>query len=424
MTSPSSFRRSHSPTNHARGAPLLTLSSSDSRCDEIKPECGNCLRFGVCCDFSPIPSHILRPTPATSSGPGRRGRPRSDWASWTEQIRLSSNASIPGGLQGAHGCLNVTDLELFHNYMTTTANTLHEGNHRERGLWCEGVPQLGFQHPCVLAFLLSLSSYHMARLKPPEARKYLDLAEQHLGMALQTATILLGHVNHENGPAAYIISILICFIGFAKGPSPGNLLLISEDQQVPYLNLLRGVRLVISSVGWNSIFSGVLAEYYPKPSVEREAFPLDPTLLEPGVEDWRASLNDVLDLITVFTGDGIAEAYRHEVKVLTGCCEKTFGKGQNASLGVVGKLEVVMVWIYQVGDVYVEGLTRKDPIAMLILGHFCVLLRTVERYWFTQGWASHIMNEVLAISERSRKWLTWPLAYLSGQSTLLNMSEI
>lgn len=308
--------------------------------------------------------------------------------------------------------------------MTTTANTLHAGDHRERGLWCEGVPRLGFQHPCVLAFLLSLSSYHMARLKPLEARRYLDLAEQHLGTALQTATILLGHINHENSPAAYIISILICFIGFAKGPSPGNLLLISEDQQVPYLNLLRGVRLVISSVGWTSIFSGVLAEYYPKPSVETEMLPLDPTLLEPGIEDWRASLNDVLDLITVFTEDSIAEAYRHEVRVLMGCCEKTFGKGQNATLGAVGKMEVIMMWIYQVGDVYVEGLTRKDPISMLILGHFCVLLRTVERYWFTQGWASHIMNEILAISERSRKWLTWPLAYLSGQSALLNMSQI
>ncbi|KAF5012824.1 hypothetical protein FDECE_1113 [Fusarium decemcellulare] len=393
------------------------------KCDETKPECGNCIRFGVCCDFSPIPSQPIRAA-TTGSGPGRRGRPRSDWASWAEQIRLSADNASSSGSENSLSNLNVADLELFHHYITTTANTLHSGE--QSGLWCVGVPRLGFQYPYILALILSMSSYHMARQRPLDAVRYLQLAEQHSTTALQTATLLLSQLNPANSPALYITSVLICFLSFAKGPSQGNLLLIAEDGQVPWLYLLRGVRLVVSTTGWSSVFSGVLAEYYPKSDEKQEQQQpedlIDPALTGPSDEDWRSSLNDIADLIDVFVEDRFKEAYKHELQVLTDCCEKTFGKGQNSSLTMAGKMDVVFVWIYQLGDVYVEGLRNKDPVPMIMLGHLCVLLRTIEGYWFIQGWASHMMNEILRYSERSRKWLAWPIAYLKGQSSLVPMS--
>lgn len=305
------------------------------------------------------------------------------------------------------------DLELFHNYMTKTADTLHDGT--QPGLWSEGAPRIGFQHNCILKLLLSLSSYHLAKLKPTDKPRYLLTAETHLTTALQPATVLISRLDGDNSPAAYLTSVLICFVALAKGPSPGNLLLTNIEGHVSWLHLLRGVRAVIEVAGWSAIFSGMLAEYAPIPSgdISEDGTPTDAA---EGIEDWRSSLIDISHEITGTTGEKLKKRYEHELGVLESCFERTFGKGQDAACDAVGKLEDVISWIYRLGDDYMEGLRQRDLIPMVILGHFCVLLRTVEvRHWFIHEWASHILKEILSISQDSRGWLSWPVSYLNLQ---------
>lgn len=387
---------------------LITL----GQCDEAKPECGNCVRFGVSCDFSPIPPQSLRDTPQPPKAT-RKGRPRSDWASWAEQIRLTSAGTSSRCAFSSKG-LNVEDLELFYNYMMNTAGTMGD----ETGLWSQGVPRLGFQQPGILSLILALSSYQLARLQPLDSSRFLSLAEQHMTPALQSATGLLQHLSSENSSALYITAVLICFTAFAKGPSPGDLLIVSNDGQVPWLSLIRGVRLVVHTVGWSYIFSGVLAPCFPKPDEGRDKKAPSPSPLPPNeIEDWRSSLDGISDLIEVCSEQQLRQTYRHDLAELKGCCESTFGKGHHAGVNVDGQMQIVFHWIYQLEDSFVAGLTQKDPIALIILGHFCVLLRTLERYWFLEGWASHIMEEILKSSNASRKWLDWPVRYLKGHGT-------
>jgi hypothetical protein len=308
------------------------------------------------------------------------------------------------------------DLELFHNYMTKTAHTLHDGT--QPNLWSEGAPRVGFQHNCILKLLLSLSSYHLAKLKPIDKQRYSLIAETHLTAALQPATVLISRLGEDNSPAAYLTSVLICFVALAKGPSPGNLLLTNIEGHVSWLHLLRGVRSVVELAGWSAIFSGMLAEYAPIPSgdISEDSTPTDTALIVEGIEDWRSSLINISHAITGTTEEKLKNAYEHGLEVLKSCFERTFGKGQDAALDAVGKLEDVISWVYQLNDDYMEGLCQRDLIPMVILGHFCVLLRTVEvRHWFMHEWASHIIKEILAISQDSRQWLSWPLSYLNLQ---------
>lgn len=308
------------------------------------------------------------------------------------------------------------DLELFHNYMTKTANTLHDGT--QPHLWSEGAPRVGFQHNCILKLILSLSSYHLAKLKPIDKPRYLLTAETHLTTALQPATVLISRLGGDNSPAAYLTSVLICFVALAKGPSPGNILLANIDGHVSWLHLLRGVRSVVELAGWSAIFSGILAEYAPIPSgdITEDSTATDTALIVEGIEDWRSSLTDISHAITGTTEGKLKNAYEHELGVLESCFERTFGRRKNAALDAVGKLEDVIGWIYRLKDDYMEGLRQRDLIPMVILGHFCVLLRTVEvRHWFIHEWASHIIKEILAISQDSRQWLSWPISYLNLQ---------
>ncbi|KAJ4062588.1 hypothetical protein NW756_000105 [Fusarium oxysporum] len=383
-------------------------------CDEVKPQCGKCVQFGVWCDYSPQPpasQASISPQPDNQSR--RPGRPRSDWTSWAEQIR--SHAAESAAESSGH--LNTMDLELFHNYMTRTASTLGDGSSQSL-LWSEGAPRVGFQHNCILKLILSLSSYHLARLKPIDGQRYSLIAETHLTAALQPAMMLISNLGGDNSPAAYLTSVLICFVALAKGPSPGNLLLTNIEGQVSWLHLLRGVRLVVESTGWSSIFSGMLAEYAPIPGddTSEHSATTDPALMVGGIENWRSSLNGISHLIAQLAEEKLGNAYDRELQALTACFERTFHKGQDAALDIVGKLQDVVGWVYRLGDDYMEGLRQRDLISTVILGHFCVLLRTVEaQFWFMHGWAAHIIGEILVISPNSRQWLSWPIAYVNPE---------
>ncbi|KAF5677107.1 sterol regulatory element-binding ECM22 [Fusarium circinatum] len=360
-------------------------------CDEVKPQCGKCVQFGVWCDFSPQPpgpKPSLSPQPDNQSR--RPGRPRSDWTSWAEQIRAHAAESAT-----PTPSTNTVDLELFHSYMTRTASTLGDGSGTATLFWSEGAPRVGFQHDCILKLILSLSSFHLARAKPNEEQRYSLIAETHLTAALQPAMILISNLGGDNSPAAYLTSVLICFVALAKGPSPGNLLLTNIEGQVSWLHLLRGVRLVVEVSGWSSIFSALMVD---------------------GIEDWRSSLDRISDLIAQSAEEKQGNVHDRELQELTACFERTFCKGQDAAFGTVGRLLDVVGWVYRLEDNYMEGLRQGDLISTVILGHFCVLLRTLEtQFWFMHGWAAHIIGEILVTSPDTRQWLSWPIAYLNPE---------
>lgn len=360
-------------------------------------------------------------TSTSGSGPGRRGRPRSDWASWAQQLHEKRASSSVGDNRSQSDGFIVADFELFHHFVLKTADTLHDGS--QKGLWREGAPRLGFQYPCLLDLILSLSSYHLARLNSADERRYLGHAERHFSAALPIATLMTSSLNQVNAPAVYVNSVLICFIMFAKGPGTSNLFVPEENGSVPWLHLIRGVRVVIKTTGWASIFSGTLAPCMPVTPDEpiTNESQAESALSAKAQEDWRLSLSSVSDLSDVFSEARYKKVFNYELEVLTNCFEKTFRKGRHADPGASGRLEEVILWIYQVSDTYVQRLSEKDPVALMILGHFCALLSTVERqYWFLQGWSAHTMDTVLCESGKTRRWLSWPIDFLEKRRQSMN----
>jgi hypothetical protein len=369
----------------------------------------------VSCDFSVITLPSLPAAADSKPSIPRRGRPRSDWASWAEQIRLSSTAATAATPEPDTVLLNVDDIEIYHNWITKAAATIVERG-SDAGLWLDGAPQLGFGQPCILDLILAFSAYHLARYRPEEAVKYNLLADQHCTAALKAATALLRQFNPADSSVLYMTSVLVCFTALAQGPKPGHLLLVADFGQVPWLALLRGVRLVIRSVGWSSIFSGPISRYFPSEKAEEQSAeqPSMPGDAEVGAEDWRLSLKKLEDVVDLCAEEEMRKHYKNDLQVLTGCYESTFGKGSHARPVTEGKMQVVMAWIYQLDESLVEGLHRRESVALILLGHFCVLLDTLKGFWFMEGWAQHIMTEILKVSETSRKWLTWPIQFLEG----------
>ena len=308
-------------------------------------------------------------------------------------------------------------MELFHHYLTSTAETLGD-----KHLWSQGAVRLGFRHECVLELMLGMAAYHLASAAEQQpqhdAQAYADTAERLCTAALPKATDLLGRISPDHGPPLYISSVLISFAGFARGPRPGDLLLVADGEQVPWLTLLRGVRVVVETLGWGAIFSGPLEPHSPRPEKDQDASaattpsPSPSISTPPGTEDWRVSLSGVSSIVAMIPDAATSDVYRKATRTLAEAMESTFGAGRHASRQAAGAFQVTMGWVYRVADEYVELLRAKEPVALLILAHFCALLRTQESCWFVRGWAVHVLREVMESSAECEKWLQWPIRFV------------
>lgn len=294
--------------------------------------------------------------------------------------------------------MSVDDLELLHFYVTATAPTLGDVH-----LWRDEAPKLGYEYPFIFHIMLSLSAYHLARHRPSHSSRYLLLAEQHFDAAVRRTTDKLPYLNIKNCQALYIATVLICFTAFAKGPKPGDLLLTAQQGCVPWLSLLRGVRLVLNTIGTMNVLSGILTpvsqnekdevcdgnclnELPPLASTERNEFRHQGW-------DWRRSLERVTNLVKTVPNTASTNTYDNAIEHLTRCFESTWSSDYISKEGKHGEFFVIMAWVYSLDPDFLERLARRESVAVIILGHFATLVETLERYWFIEGWGDHILRE-------------------------------
>ncbi|OAA45834.1 C6 zinc finger protein [Beauveria brongniartii RCEF 3172] len=433
-----------------------------TQCDEESSGCGNCVKFGVPCDFLPLLERKRwATTTATTSSTTtrqqqvtkrRRGRPRADWSDWAlrvddEALSSSSSSSSPSSSSSSSSSnqlqtqpsqpaplhtqpklqlaeLGVDDLELLHHYHTVTAPTLGDAR-----LWRDAVPRLGREHPCIFHIMLSLSAYHVVRLRPATTTtnaadcRRRRLAEHHYEAAVRLAVPMLPRLDVGNCQALYIVTVLICFTAFARGPSSeGDLLLVAQQPGlVPWMSLLRGVRFVLKTVGSSTVFSGFLT---PVP----ETTPDEASCRGGGGGgggggacrsgcggfsarrewNWRETLGRIQDLAakrkTCSDADAdatTAKMYEGAIESLTRCFETTFGEEkEDAAVPkkcTHGQVHVVMAWAYTLDPDFVAKLAERDHVSLVLLGHFAILVQTLGRYWFIAGWGEHILRQVRQI---------------------------
>ncbi|KAM3462923.1 hypothetical protein NHJ6243_003725 [Beauveria neobassiana] len=426
----------------------VEIGKSIARCDEESSGCGNCVQFGVPCDFLPLLERKRWATTTATTATRRqqvtkrrRGRPRADWSGWAlrahdEALAPSSPLSSPSSSSSSsnqlqirlsqpvplHTQLNlqlaelaVDDLALLHHYHTVTAPTLGDAR-----LWRDAAPRLGREHPCIFHIMLSLSAYHLARLRPAtttssaSAAHCRRLAEHHYEAAVRLAVPMLPRLDVGNCQALYVVTVLICFTAFARGPSSsGDLLLVAQQQGlVPWMSLLRGVRFVLETVGSATVLSGFLA---PVPETTPEACyacrsgcgRCFAALAQRRAWNWRETLGRIQDVAAKKTcSDAASTAATAAAKICDGairslvrCFETTF-REDDATMPKTctqGQVHVVMAWAYTLDPDFVAKLAESDEISLVLLGHFAVLVQTLGRYWFIEGWGEHILREVRQI---------------------------
>ncbi|KAL9053640.1 MAG: hypothetical protein Q9206_003852 [Seirophora lacunosa] len=376
-------------------------SARSAQCDEVRPACSNCIKHSITCDFqtgeseesSPLHPPKLIKQVSNSQSPGS-ARPEK-----------RTKPVITNGLDP--GDLHMGDLELLHQFVTQTCyTTSNRADSHE--LWRITVPKEGINHNFLMRGILAVAALHLSHLYPDRAVEYQHIADSHQDRALGSFQAAITDMNESNCHAFFALSSLIVVYKFASPRTPGSLAFTydSEDS-TNWLAMIRGVNSILQP-SWPWVENGPLRG-----------------LLQPGVFDTSDTrlpkpadhqLRQLAELCEAATGgDEAVEAYKAAVKALRRCFAKIFTRSS-----VECEVGTAFTWPVEVPDKFIELLHTRSPEALVILAHYCVVLHHLDRYWWIEGWAVHVMDSICSeLTESWREWIQWPSSVIARNERCL-----
>jgi hypothetical protein len=290
------------------------------------------------------------------------------------------------------------DLELLHNYSTSTSYTL-SADPVLKNLWRVNVPQLGFAYEFVMRGILALSALHLAYQNPEKRDFYTAQAVLQHQTALRTAIDLLTQVTDENCSALWIFSALTSFFAMASPRKPGDFLLVGESGIAEWLYVFQGVRSITES-SQEILARGILSPMFKArgPMVQ---------MMEP---DFKADdhLSHLRHHITASVSDAEAAGiYLAAVDEL----DKSYTIAYHPSSPKDVPYEILLTWLYHLSPEFLIQLRDHTQEALAIFAYGCVMLRKLDFCWWMEGWSVHLISRIyFSLDEEHRAWIQWPIA--------------
>lgn len=78
---------------------------------------------------------------------------------------------------------------------------------------------------------------------------------------------------------------------------------------------------------------------------------------------------------------------------------------------------MVFLWAYPLSKRFHDHLISHHPAALVLLAHYCVLLHTVNHFWYMSGIARELLEDIEAkMHPGFREWLVWPKRWVLTRS--------
>lgn len=262
-----------------------------------------------------------------------------------------------------------------------------------------------------------MAAYHLAHLhtQTPEHGTYTTLAADHLSTGLAEMSPALAHMDDENCGALYVAATLVCYCTFAAGPSgPGDLLLCDVDGSGAgrWSPLIKGLVYIRQAARPDALWSGLMAPLGPGVGEERpnkSPPPAGPTFEREGFSrvDWVGHFDRLRELVSREDVEN-RDVYVHCFETLRGIYAATYGDEDGRYDGPPENA-FVHGWLYRAKDDYVACLRMREPLALILLAHFALLFRTMERDWFIDRWMEHLLRRTREYTPDSlQEWIRWP----------------
>ena len=353
----------------------LTCKQRRVKCDEAGPPCGPCRARCIPCEYAD--TKHPRKSPAESTG-------------------TSDDSSKPDKIDAANSieARRLLELELLHQWSTVTYQNYCSSVVDEYWNWQVLVPRLAMQHQCLLHAMLAMSALEIAAFSTDDmcvCDHYVDIALKYHNLASSGLRSELSHVHSGNRQATFAASSILMVLGLAlphfasRRGEAGSYL----DHFVTFLALLKGFQLILES-DENFRHSDPLVANHP----DWETLPV--TKVEPELELALQSIAGLNDEMYGATGspnvlpDEIATAHHAANKRALYYLRAEFQRCNNPDTRAYA-----LGWPLRAGPAYTAGIASHEPIALVILMFWAVLMHELgHKVWWMEGVGSRLVADL------------------------------
>jgi hypothetical protein len=261
-------------------------------------------------------------------------------------------------------------------------------------VWRDFIPQMAISTEFLMQGMLAVSAVHLAHLQPQRRLELLRRASisEHAALPAFRKAVSVQDQKTVHAALAFGGFVVQYVLALSKN-EPGKIPKLG-DSAPHWFHLIRGlVKLTIST--WPSLMGGPF-----RPLLTYRTYPVIP---EDNPEDIHlAQLYNML-------GESVPSSHVDEEALAT--CRVALDELRRVAAtpytarSPLDAMAVVYIWPGTVQEDYIMLLHQRRPEALVILAHYCVLLKKIDSCWYTGG----IGRNLLAACEMTlgTEWAPW-----------------
>lgn len=287
-----------------------------------------------------------------------------------------------------------------HKFATETFSTVSTSESKFH-VWQIVIPRLALQHDFLMNGILALAALHIATTTDsPTSLAYIDTALQYHNLSFAPFRAAIDNLTPQNCEAVLAQSIVTTVIGIAlprvTAPRDDNPNMI--ENMLVVFELLQGVKkIILIGRSWIKI------NLYSR---QRELYESSPPELD-------SDTSTAFDRLALLNEDTMASVDEQQYQINKDLidhlrqCYTLYASSKDPG--------EVLAWLAAVDKEFVDTVRRRQPLALLILMHWGVLLGELDgRWWWAQNSGKSLVLELLRISlptDADARWtevLSWP----------------
>ncbi|KAF2712579.1 hypothetical protein K504DRAFT_373526 [Pleomassaria siparia CBS 279.74] len=374
-------RKPHSKSR--RGC--LQCKQRHTKCNEVHPRCANCIRLSIDCTWR---VQYRNGSPASNGSVQDISQPLQYWPS-------SHPHDIPTST------LPLEDMRLLHHW-TTRVTSIHDANlDSPFRLWGVGAVEVALDHPFFLHGLLATSALHKSlEVTLVNRTGLLAQADAHMSIALTEYIRNLEQPSEETALPIFLLAATLFAYNMASAriEEPDSPI----DAVLHCFRLLRGIREV-SGAQWRQLTNSTIVRDLLSGVTDVNEIPFSS----------NEKFQPVLDLLQL-----TAQLDAPERDICTQAIEnlhRTFLKTDTSS-NEMHAINIFMTWPAQMSDGFLTLIQDHNPVAVLAVAYFSVLMARARSAWWLRGWPERIITasmRLLEAEQRFHEWFRWPKEQIS-----------
>ncbi|MCJ1291585.1 hypothetical protein MMC34_003130 [Xylographa carneopallida] len=409
-------RRFHAKSRHG----CTQCKGKRTKCDEQKPSCTKCHRAGLHCSFRTgepaiifVPASKLPPpsehpfenlsSPDTdrndypvnsTSLPTVIATPPSEPPSHSTASSPPLSTATPSAHQDEPGFAGEErdNLRLMHHF-TVEAHRLIAPSQGAIAVWRELIPQLAFEADFLLHGILAVSALHLALTRPAAHPHGADaaLALRHYTTALALFRPQLDRVTARNIYALFAFSCVVPVYVFGY-PHVSQFPADPLPEMLDMISVMRGCADIVGR-GFHWLQASPFKHLLLQPTDPAQA-------LAPEIDDALTGLQERNGQTTC--DPALRDAYDTAIETLW----ESFKVADN----MPGEQATALPFPVKLSAEVLLQMREGDPMALVILAHYAVILHWLERVPWMKGWGSKTIDAVgERVGEEWRAYMAWPL---------------